>query len=321
MLKKRIFSLLKIVVSVGLLVWVITTLGWQNMFAALVGADLRWVAVAAVCYVLGVVVRGVRWNFLLRSLKTRPVGIMRLSALYFVSFFFNVFLPTGVGGDAVRIAQMGQAIGPGAASSVIVDRGIGIVATCLVALVALPFSEAPASFNQPLAVAAGVTVLGFAVAYWLAATQAVAVFDRLGRALPFLRPLTGNEKLRAAIVAFSLYRPLDLALSLGVSLIFTITNTLVYVALGNAAHVDLSISHYLLAGPVLALVLLIPFAMNGVGTRDVAYQYVFSAVGVPLLNIETMSLGYHILNLLAAVTGGILYAAIGTSEMLSKTAE
>jgi len=321
MLKKRIFSLLKIVVSVGLLAWVITTLGWQNMFAALVGADLRWVAVAAFFYVLGVLVRGVRWNLLLRSLKTRPVGIVRLAALYFVSFFFNVFLPTGVGGDAVRIAQMGQAVGPGAASSVIVDRGIGIVATCLVALVALPFSEAPASFNEPLAVAAGVAVVGFALAFWLAATRAVAVFDWLGRALPFLRRLTGNEKLREAVLAFSLYRPLDLALSLGVSLIFTITNTLVYVALGYAAHVDLSISHYLLAGPVLALVLLIPFALNGVGTRDLAYQGVFSAVGVPALNIETMSLGYHILNLLAAVTGGILYAAIGTSEIFSKTEE
>ena len=53
------------------------------------------------------VVRAVRWRVLLDALGVhRP--LRELTSWYFVGSFFNVILPTGFGGDAVRAAELAQ---------------------------------------------------------------------------------------------------------------------------------------------------------------------------------------------------------------------
>jgi len=315
MTKKRVSSLLKIVVSVALLGAMFARTGWQSVAPVLAMAQPGWLGLALGVYVLGVLVRAVRWGVLLRGLGASPLSIGRLTALYFVSFFFNSFLPTGIGGDVVRIAEVARTVGmPAAASSVIADRAVGLVATSLLALVALPL--AGTRLNLILAWVAGAAVVGPTLFFLVLRWGGVRWLAAISNAAPLLRPLTDHPKLRQTTSALSAYTLRDLMLALVVSLGFSVTNVLTYVCIGEAVHVDLPLAYYMLVSPIITLILLVPISFNGIGTRDVAYQALFVPVGVLSGSALAMSLTYHVFNLLTAAAGGGVYAIMGTAETL-----
>ncbi len=98
-----------------------------------------YVALALSAVLLGMFVRAYRWGLLLRGIKSN-VNYRRLVELYFAGSFFNTFLPSGFGGDAVRIIEVAKDVPARiAAGTVIVDRLTGIMALLILALVALPF--------------------------------------------------------------------------------------------------------------------------------------------------------------------------------------
>jgi len=315
MTRKRIFSLLKIAISVALLGATFARTGWWSVTPVLAMARPSWLGLALAVYVLGVLIRAVRWSVLLRRLGDSALSIWRLTALYFVSFFFNSFLPTGIGGDVVRIAEVARTAGaPAAASSVIADRAVGLVATSLLALVALPLVGA--RLNLILVLVAGVAVVGPVLFFWVLRWGGGRGLTAMGRAVPRLRPLTDHPKLRQTTEALSAYTPPDLMLALVVSLAFAATNVFTYACIGEAVHVDLPLAYYMLVSPIITLILLVPISFNGIGTRDVAYQALFVPMGVLSESALAMSLTYHALNLLTAAAGGGVYAIMGTAETL-----
>jgi hypothetical protein len=323
-LKKRAISLLKIAVSVALLVIVLMQTGWAEVAGTLAGVQPLWLALALGVYVVGVFVRAARWKVLLRTPEALPgaqtLSLARLAGLYFVSFFFNSFLPTGIGGDVVRVAEVARAAGgPAAASSVIADRAIGLTAVSLLALVALPLAGAAA--NPALALVAGLAAVGPPAAFWLLARRAAGGLAGLERRLPFLRPITAHPKVRQTAEALAGYAPRDLALALAISLAFAATNALTYACIGTALGVTLPLAYYMLVSPIITLVLLLPISFNGLGTRDGAYQVLFVPAGVTPAGALAMSLAYHVLNLATGLAGGLLYALMGTSETLAQGRE
>jgi uncharacterized membrane protein YbhN (UPF0104 family) len=316
MTKNHISSLLKIAISIVLLGAVFAHTGWQRVVPVLATAQPGWLILALVVYVLGVGVRAVRWSMLLRGLGVTTQSVWRLTALFFVSFFFNSFLPTGIGGDVVRIAEVARTTGtPAAASSVVADRAVGLVATSLLALVALPL--AGARVNPILAWIAGVAVVGPIVLFWILRWGGARGLAAVGGALPFLRPLVCHPKVRQTTETLTAYALSDLTRALIVSLAFSGTNVLTYACIGEAVHVDLPLTLYMLVSPIITLVLLVPVSFNGLGTRDVAYQALLVPVGVASAGALAMSLTYHALNLLTAVVGGGVYALMGATETLA----
>ena len=137
MSKRRIRGLIQIAVSTILLVLILRQVHWAEVWDALRRIDLFWLAVAWGLFLLGVVVRAVRWRVLLDALGVhRP--LRELTSWYFVGSFFNVILPTGFGGDAVRAAELSQDTGrPGpVVNSVVVDRYLGIMVLLAMGLIA-----------------------------------------------------------------------------------------------------------------------------------------------------------------------------------------
>jgi uncharacterized protein (TIRG00374 family) len=323
MSRKRRFSLLKIAVSLVLLVVVFAFTGWREVAGRLAGAQASWLALALGVYVAGVFVRALRWQVLLRGLGARSVSTLRLVALYFVSFFFNSFLPTGIGGDVVRVAEVARAAGAAAAAgSVLADRVVGLVATCVLALLALPLAGAVAPATLwPLGLVALAIAAGVPAGFAFLAQREAGGLAALGRALPFLRRVTEHPKLRETAAALAAYRARDLALALGVSLVFAATNAACYACIGLALGVDLPAAYYAVASPIITLVLLLPISFNGLGTRDGAYQLLFVPAGASPDAALAMSLAYHALNLLTAVAGGAVYAALGAHETLAPGGE
>ena len=99
-----------------------------------------YAALGTLLLLLGQVVSGLRWHAL-TSGEGRPTSRWFVIA-YLRGCFFNVFLPTGIGGDAIRVAALRHGRGLKAAGrSVVLDRVTGIVTLGLAALILLPFTD------------------------------------------------------------------------------------------------------------------------------------------------------------------------------------
>lgn len=324
--KTDLRPLFKLALSLGLLAFFLSRIGWSQVWSGLAGAHYGWVLSAAAAYGLGVIVRALRWQALIRAYGA-DVSLWRLARLSFVGFYFNAFLPTGYGGDVVRAVEAARIMpGPVAVSSLVADRAIGLFGICLLALAALPLNLRGGDPSLRLmGAAAGAVAAALFIGFWLL-TRTEFVGWALARA-PFLRFATGSRGTTVSsreergtgrgkvitkgtdgpVGALKGYTLRNLAGPLVYALIFGFTNALTYALIGQAVRVEAPFSYYLLASPLITLVLLIPLAFNGVGTRDAAYLLLFTPLGVPAAAALAMSLLYHVLNLLAALAGGAVY--------------
>ena len=136
--KGLIIFVVKLLVSVGLLGFLLTRLDGERFVQTLASANFSYIALALLVYLVTQAVSAMRWTVL-----TRPLGIRtpykELASYYFIGMFFNLFAPSTVGGDVTRIYYLAQdqnkerrPRGAGstvfAAVSVLMDRAIGMVA-------------------------------------------------------------------------------------------------------------------------------------------------------------------------------------------------
>lgn len=78
-----------------------------------------------------------RWGRL-SALVGRPVAFGRMLQLYFSGMFFNLCLPTSIGGDVFRVVGLSRNTGSksSATASVFMDRNVGLGALLLIGMVA-----------------------------------------------------------------------------------------------------------------------------------------------------------------------------------------
>ena len=82
-------------------------------------------------YAAGQSISAWRWKILLGPVQLQA-SYPRLLSFYFTGMFFNLFLPTIVGGDAVKALLLSRETGATARStmSVFMERDLGLCATC-----------------------------------------------------------------------------------------------------------------------------------------------------------------------------------------------
>ncbi len=85
-------------------------------------ANRGWLLWGLLLISASMVLRAWRWSLLLRGLGIH-VSFWRLVALYFVGSFFNTFLPSGFGGDVVRVLELTKEVDVDVATgTVLLDR-------------------------------------------------------------------------------------------------------------------------------------------------------------------------------------------------------
>jgi uncharacterized protein (TIRG00374 family) len=210
-----------------------------------------------------------RWQKLLRA-KGIEDTLPWLTRAYFVAYTAGQVLPTSIGGDAARIyetARRHPGRGGPVAGSVLLERALGGAAT--LALAAVGFALAIGRYD----VGGYVWVeLGFVVA---TGVLAFILFSRrvrrpLARTVPLLRRLRVDRPLRAVYEGIHSYRQ-DAELLIGVSLLTLCIQAVRVLAIwlaGKAVGVDLSPRPYYVMGPLLFLVMLVPFTINGLAVRE-----------------------------------------------------
>src|SRR4051812_813708 len=151
--------------------------------------DLSPLLAGILIYAAGQAVSTFKWRLLITPLEL-AVSYTRLLGFYFTGMFFNLFLPTIVGGDAVKAVLLAREThAPARATmSVFMERNTGLCALLLIAMGASVVAPAVRLFGLPLtgltALLAGGYVL---VNIVLLSPGAYHLADRIVAASPLAR--------------------------------------------------------------------------------------------------------------------------------------
>lgn len=307
-MKKGLLRLAATLVVTGLctayLVWKIDLSRTGHLLAhAHVGYFLGAVAIM----VVSVWPMAWRWQQLLRArgIQDRLAWLVRA---YFVAYTAGQLLPTAVGGDAVRIyetARRHPGQGGPVAGSVLLERALGGAAT--LTLAGVGFVLAVGRYD----VGAYLWIEGAFVIATL--VLAVALFSRrvrplLARTAPLLRALRLERPVRAVYEGIHAYRAHP-GLLTGV---FTLTLAVQAVRVlaiwlaGKAVGVDLSPRPYYVMGPLLFLVLLVPFSVNGIAVRESFFVSFLGNLGVDADKAFATGFLFFVVTLALSLPGALM---------------
>ena len=266
----------------SLLLWL--SIDWREAVTALGQADRSLLVGALAASVGTVLISARKWQVLLQHARI-GMGYPMAAQLYWIGAFFSNFLPTGIGGDAVRLMMTPAPDGRGkVAASILVERLTGLlVMLCLSALGLLLL---------PLELGGGLTlVLGLAGMIGLAAAVAAVLFMplRFVAVLALLEPhlpeaarwpvrhahrvatgMIGRECSPAAICQAVLY-----------SLPFYGAMMLAQYCMLRAVGADVGMLAVVLGAPLVALVTLLPITINGLFLAEGAFVIIYASTGIP----------------------------------------
>jgi uncharacterized membrane protein YbhN (UPF0104 family) len=284
-------------------------------------ATLRWdarasagLAAAVALVALAQVLSAARWRLVLGPEDAPPFG--RLLRLYLVGQFFSLFLPTSVGGDAVRAVAVSRgARRPAwAVSSVVFERFLGMLA--LLAVLAAGGIAAPEVFRASAGRASpGVRPgpAGIALAILLLAVLSLAGWRMLRRS-ERVRRVAGEA---AALWTGLAARPVAFGAALGTSLGVQGAYVGAWLALALGLRLPVGAGEMLVFVPFVSLAAMVPVTVAGIGVRVGAWALLLAPYGVAAADAVAFSLLYFLAFCLVGAAGGLVFALEGMGRASS----
>ena len=253
--RKWLFRLVSGAILLGFLLWQRQTA--LQFFQTLRAVPIPLILAAVAFYLAGQWLCAWKWAILLgaRGLVT---PISTCARIYLAGMFANLFLPSNIGGDALRAALLHQerriAV-TDALASIVVERLTGFAALLVLAIGGLLARGAGQNGGWRL-------VFGVMSAFFVMALLAFLIFQ-------VSHPKIQN--LRAAL-AFYLQKSHRAALmwALILSLVFQASQVLLNWGLARAVGLNVAALDFWWLGPLLSLSGLLPIGIGGLGVREVA---------------------------------------------------
>jgi glycosyltransferase 2 family protein len=277
-------------VATGLFAWLLVRQDWHSTWQNLALLNGWLIPLALGLYYAGELANAARWHVLLRA-QSAPVAFFETVKIVFAGAFVSNFLPSTIGGDAVRIVYVrryfsGWAVG---AASVVIDRLLNVLSFC----VTLPFSFI--TFGAQL-----VSILKIGQAAGGAALAAATVTTgKKGRS--WKKTFT---QVKEALVLWR-RQPWQLVLAFVISWlsIFVIFLGVWVIARGLGIRVAL---YQVMGINVLTYLLtLLPISVNGYGVREVAMTTLYMQLGASLEQASTLALITRFFMLMETLPGAL----------------
>jgi uncharacterized membrane protein YbhN (UPF0104 family) len=308
--------------SIALLSFVGWWTDWRRVGEAFQRLDWRFWLAALALHVATQVVSTWRWRMFARELGLGGTFREYLS-YYFVGMFFNLVLPTSVGGDVVRAWYLAHRPGPKTGQrmpafvSVLADRVSGVVVLAFVACVATalcPIALPPVITYTVIGVgvAAAAGVIGLPILNWLLHQPRFAT-----------KRLHHLQRLTAGGVAYYRNRRL-IAGTTAISVVVQVNSVIVMALIGLGLGLPVPPLYYGILMPLMTLLTLLPVSVNGVGLREMSTVLILKQLpATPVSEAEAVTLAFllFVAQSAAALVGIIPYLAGGLQHFDAAAAE
>ena len=299
--KVVLILLVKLAVTLASLYLIFLSVNLVAVVQLFAHMQVGWFLLAALVFWVAQVVSALRCAYVVRTLGAQ-LGWVTAVRAHFVGLWFNQVLPTGLGGDVVKIALIKAQAGLGVATrAVVIDRVSGLMILMFMLMIQLPL------YLTQLASAREVA--------WIALVSSAAFFGvivlaRLAHALHgkfgAWFGLQYVIQLLAELWLFSRRQPLWE--QFWTSLVVHVNGIVVFGLIGHALGVAVDPLLFFLMVPLVFLVALLPFSFAGWGLREAGAIWVFSMISIPREDALGMSIGFGMLMLIAGLPGLLTYA-------------
>lgn len=272
-----------------------------------------WVPLASVAfYWLGQILSAWKWQLLLRA-QGAPVSLRDCCRLYAVGMFWNLWMPTNIGGDAIRAVRCASLCGglAIATSSVLVERLTGVVALLIIALLGLLAQLISGSANQTNSLILRpilfvfVALLCLLALFWVLRRK-YAARDTVASESAMQRKVRSFSRALAAYAQPSTRGALWSAVA--ISLVFQASQVLLNIGLARALGLPVPYTVFWWLVPSLAIASLVPLGIGGLGVREAAAVQLLAGQGASAATVVAWSLLWQATVWLASLPGGLWVA-------------
>lgn len=292
-LKKTLSFILKLLVSAGLIAWLIVKVDWADVLRHLLRLSALQIALYIAVFLSGVLVSSFKWRELLRF-KGLNVSVWECFTLYLTGSFLNNFFPSFIGGDTYRAYQVGKPEGrfSDAAASVVMDRLTGLIGAMVLSVVFAAINWRVIIAHPTLSFIAsgmllgllGVASLGFIVSLPLWRRVSGLVPEKAMQFLSALHEYYEHKGMFARAMALSVLFGL-----VGLGLL----NYVMFWALG----IRVGVLDYLSVIFLISIVSSVPVSINNIGVQEWAYVTFFGFFGVTPSAVIAVSIVIRILQM------------------------
>lgn len=303
--KKWVSVVIRCGITILLLAFLFKSLSWASLVTALVHSHHALLLIGLSVGALGLVISSYQWHVLMRGERI-SLDLAELINLYMVGVAFSHFLPTGMGGDAVKALYAGRETNnkEGAASAVLMSRLTGLVGMLVVAVVVLIV------YHQlfPITIVEGFLLLSLVVSGMIVgALFFVSLLPRFSHAKwAKQRIFSTLVKVGSALQA-SMRKPRFLSIATAYGMLFWVTGCLNYYTYAIALGIHLPLYFYFVAISLISLISFLPISINGFGVREGAFVYIFASVHVASSVSALLALLMDTQVLFFGVLGGLIY--------------
>jgi uncharacterized membrane protein YbhN (UPF0104 family) len=263
---------------------------WPKLIGLFGTIDWRWWAAGFATGMVVQVIAAVRW-----ALLARPIGFAYSIGLFvwrfFEGAFFSLCLPTSIGGDVVKAYRLADST-PGrllAGCTVLADRLAGLAALGVLAGAAVIGKEWSLGVGTTIGVGAAL-LGGVLAAIWLA----VGSLDRLLTLFP--EPHAARQFI-ARLLPYQM-RPSLMTRAVAWSLLVQMGGSIAVAFVARGLGVTL---------PLVALAMVLPISIGGVGVREGGLAFLLAPSGVPAEQAVAIGLLWFLTTIANGLVGGLLF--------------
>jgi uncharacterized protein (TIRG00374 family) len=314
-LSKQLMLVLRVGITLVLIALILKGISWSAVANTYAHVHLTDLLVGLGVGTLGVVFSTFLWHRLVRAENIRA-DMAHLTRLYLIGVAFSNFLPTSMGGDALKAYYVGRDSGnmAGSASAVLLSRITGFMGMMLLSIpvVIVLHNSFDGQLVQRFLLLCLLFLAGFGCAF-----VAGAFLPKIqGK---YLKGAWARNKIVLKIfetgitLTQSENRPRALAEAIGFGFLFWVTNSLNYYEYAMALGVHTPFRFYLLAVPFIGIVGALPISISGYGVREGLVEYLYSTIHVPSSVALSVVLLMDIQRIFFSLLGGLLFLMMENS--------
>jgi len=307
--KYKLIIFLKVIIAIVLIGIILSKVNLDDVWLALAKANKGLIAGAFFLYFIGLCIIASRWKILL-AVQGVTASFATLVKSMIVAVFFNNFLPSTIGGDAMRAYDTWK-MGGGKAQSVsiiFIDRLLGIFTLFMFALLALLLTSVDVSFIPNFKLWVLFAVFGGIIAIYVLFFKAAEISRYLHKGEQ--GSSSGIRRLLLKIFdVFAVFnnKPGVLSTALLLSVLLQLNVIFHYYLLALSLSIDIPFSAMFIIIPVAIVVMMIPVSINAIGIRELIFVALFGLYGVSAADALAFSWMSFILITLLGVIGGIAF--------------
>lgn len=307
-MKKMASLLVKIILSVLILTILFYKTDVNKFYAIMKGADMQIFFFAFFLFIVAQTISTYRWKMLLHTEKMN-VHFYNLVGYYFIGMFFNLFMPTIVGGDVVRGYYLYKKsnMGSESAASIFVERLSGFFALMVIGLLSLIIGYSYINDKPVIVILLAFITLGFFAFLLLIASKGVR--DRVNNFIKDGRLEWVRQKLKGISESIKRYRNHKEVVIRVVLLSFLVQmiGIFIFYFISKSLSFNVSLAYFFLFVPIITVISMAPVTFGGLGVREFLAIFLFHKVGLGTTEALSLSLLWFSISVIASIFGGVIF--------------